>query len=54
LNLPRSRLEIARLQSERKRGAVERALQSPFWKNRLLPSQRAIDETPSPASDRSN
>jgi phenylacetate-CoA ligase len=32
--LPKSRVEIARLQSERKRLAVERALQSPFWKKR--------------------
>ena len=35
-------------------GLERRWPQSPFWKNRLLPSQRAIDETPSPASDRSN
>jgi phenylacetate-CoA ligase len=34
LSLPKTRLEIARLQSERKRTAVERALQSPFWKKR--------------------
>jgi phenylacetate-CoA ligase len=34
LNLPRTRQEIARLQSERKRAAAERALQSPFWKKR--------------------
>ena len=32
--LPKTRLEIARLQSELKRNAVERALQSPFWKKR--------------------
>ena len=34
MNLPKTRLEIARLQSELKRNAVERALQSPFWKKR--------------------
>jgi len=33
--LPRSREEIRRLQSERKRAAVERAARSPFWKKRL-------------------
>src|SRR4026208_490276 len=33
--LPGSRKEIAKIQSERKRAAVERALQSPFWKKRL-------------------
>ena len=33
--LPRSRDEIRRLQSERKRAAVERAARSPFWKKRL-------------------
>jgi phenylacetate-CoA ligase len=32
---PRSEPEIQRIQSERKRIAVERALQSPFWKRRL-------------------
>ena len=32
---PKSSAEIARIQSERKRIAVERALQSPFWKRRL-------------------
>src|SRR5580765_2390154 len=35
LELPKSRAEIRRLQSERKRAAVERALQSPFWKKRV-------------------
>lgn len=35
MELPKSRKEIARLQSERKRAAVERALRSPFWKKRL-------------------
>ena len=34
MSLPKTRLEIARLQSELKRAAVERALQSPFWKKR--------------------
>jgi phenylacetate-CoA ligase len=33
--LPRSRAEIGRIQSERKRAAVERAMRSPFWKKRL-------------------
>jgi len=32
---PKSTADIARIQSERKRIAVERALQSPFWKRRL-------------------
>jgi phenylacetate-CoA ligase len=35
LELPRSRAEIRRIQSERKRVAVERALQSPFHRKRL-------------------
>jgi phenylacetate-CoA ligase len=35
LPLPRSRSEIRRIQSERKRVAVEQALRSPFWKKRL-------------------
>ena len=35
LRLPKSRAEIRRLQSERKRAAVERATRSPFWKKRL-------------------
>jgi phenylacetate-CoA ligase len=33
--LPRSREEIRRIQSERKRVAVQQALRSPFWKKRL-------------------
>ena len=33
--LPRSREEIRRIQKERKRAAVERALQSPFWQKRI-------------------
>jgi phenylacetate-CoA ligase len=33
--LPKSRAEIRRLQSKRKRAAVERAARSPFWKKRL-------------------
>jgi len=32
---PRSQKDIERIQSERKRIAVERALQSPFWKRRM-------------------
>jgi phenylacetate-CoA ligase len=35
LPLPKSRKEIERIQSERKRLAVEQALRSPFWKKRL-------------------
>src|SRR3954468_16652299 len=35
LSLPRSRAEIRRIQSERKRHAVEQAMRSPFWKPRL-------------------
>jgi phenylacetate-CoA ligase len=33
--LPRTRKDIARIQSERKRVAVEKALRSPFWKKRM-------------------
>src|ERR1041385_1859675 len=35
LALPKSRVEIRRLQAERKRHAVEQALRSPFWRPRL-------------------
>ena len=35
LELPKSRADIRRIQSERKRAAVEQALRSPFWKKRL-------------------
>jgi phenylacetate-CoA ligase len=35
MEMPKSREEIRRLQSERKRAAVEQALRSPFWKQRL-------------------
>ena len=35
LKLPKSRAEIRRIQSERKRAAVEQALRSPFWRPRL-------------------
>jgi phenylacetate-CoA ligase len=35
VRLPSSREEIRRIQRERKRAAVERALLSPFWKKRL-------------------
>ena len=35
LQLPKSRAEIQKIQSERKRVALERALRSPFWKKRL-------------------
>ena len=35
MQLPKSRQEIRRIQSEGKRAAVERALRSPFWKKRM-------------------
>jgi len=35
MEMPKSREEIRRLQSQRKRAAVEQALRSPFWKKRL-------------------
>ena len=35
LQLPKNRREIAKIQSERKRAAVEQALRSPFWKKRI-------------------
>src|SRR5438105_10239539 len=35
LALPKSRVEIGRIQRERKRHAVEQALRSPFWRPRL-------------------
>ncbi len=35
MQLPTSREEIRRIQSERKRVAVEQALRSPFWKKRM-------------------
>ncbi|HUQ74912.1 MAG TPA: AMP-binding protein [Burkholderiales bacterium] len=35
LDLPKSRAEVRRIQSERKRVAVEQAMRSPFWKPRL-------------------
>jgi phenylacetate-CoA ligase len=35
LELPRSRAEIRRIQSERKRAAVEQAMRAPFFKDRL-------------------
>ena len=35
LSLPKSRAEIRRVQTERKRHAVEQALRSPFWRPRL-------------------
>ena len=33
--LPKTRKEIAKIQSERKRVAVEQARRSPFWQKRL-------------------
>jgi phenylacetate-CoA ligase len=35
MELPKSRAEVRRLQSERKRAAVERAMRSPFWQKRI-------------------
>ncbi|HEX9396187.1 MAG TPA: AMP-binding protein [Burkholderiales bacterium] len=35
IKLPKTRAEIQRIQSERKRAAVEQALRSPFWTKRL-------------------
>lgn len=35
MELPKSRKDIQRIQSERKRAAVEQALRSPFWRKRL-------------------
>jgi len=35
LSLPKTRAEIRRIQSERKRAAVEQALRSPFWRKRI-------------------
>ncbi len=35
LELPRSRAEVRRIQSERKRAAVEQARRSPFWRPKL-------------------
>ena len=43
---PRSAADIARIQSERKRIAVERALQSPFWKRRMPPIDLARLDDP--------
>jgi phenylacetate-CoA ligase len=35
MKLPKSRAEVRRIQSERKRIAVEQALRSPFWRRRI-------------------
>lgn len=35
LELPKSRKEVTKIQTERKRVAVEQAMRSPFWKRRL-------------------
>jgi phenylacetate-CoA ligase len=46
MQLPKTRAEIRRIQSERKRVAVERALGSPFWAKRMpkdLPLDRLDD-----------
>lgn len=42
LPLPRTRRDVARIQSERKRFAVEQAMRSPFWRSRL-PRDLALD-----------
>jgi phenylacetate-CoA ligase len=43
---PKSEADIKRIQSERKRIAVERAMQSPFWKRRLPPVDLARLDDP--------
>src|SRR5207237_9569689 len=43
---PRSAADIQRIHSERKRVAVERALQSPFWKRRMPPIDLARLDDP--------
>src|SRR5258706_14066582 len=43
---PGSAADIARIQSERKRVAVERALQAPFWKRRMPPIDLARLDDP--------
>jgi phenylacetate-CoA ligase len=48
LKLPKSRKEIARLQSVRKRAAVQRALRSPFWQKRI-PKNIALEKLDDPA-----
>ena len=46
MKLPASRAEIRRLQSERKRRAVEQAMLSPFWKKRIPPLNLAKLDDP--------
>jgi phenylacetate-CoA ligase len=46
--LPKSRAAIRRIQSERKRAAVEGALRSPFWRKRM-PKDIALDKLDDPA-----
>jgi phenylacetate-CoA ligase len=48
VKLPKSRKEIARLQSVRKRAAVQRALRSPFWQKRI-PKNIALEKLDDPA-----
>ena len=43
LSFPRSRQEIRRIQSVRKRAAVEQALRSPFWRKRM-PKNIALEK----------
>jgi phenylacetate-CoA ligase len=45
--LPKTRKEIAKIQSERKRGAVERALHSLFWQKRI-PRDLPLDKLDDP------
>src|SRR5687767_12446676 len=45
--LPKSREEISKIQSERKRGAVEQALRSPFWQKRI-PRDLPLDKLDDP------
>jgi phenylacetate-CoA ligase len=47
MELPKSRKEILRIQSERKRAAVEQALRSPFWKKRI-PADLDLDRLDDP------
>jgi phenylacetate-CoA ligase len=52
LPLPKSREEIRRIQSERKRVAVEQALRSPFWQKRI-PKNISLDKLDDPGVWRS-
>jgi phenylacetate-CoA ligase len=47
VKLPRTREEVRRIQSQRKRVAVERAMRSPFWRKRL-PGNISLDRLEEP------